>query len=210
MLSGYAQPPMLFTREGPRFTRVEPGEDRAWLAEAHCDRTAAFGDLDGDGDVDLVVAGLREPLRILRNDNGTSFTDVTATALPTLAGGSGGVLRGRGLAVADIDGNGKPEIVIGSDEALDDGNGNTVRSSRILWNVTNGTITFEFNEPFEPSFAVDTGEANAILIGDLDFDGLPGIVYITESLPGLSDSESGVPGQGVLTRKYLRFFNWNR
>jgi hypothetical protein len=68
MDSTYHQTPLLFERDGARFERV--GAERAgpWLAEAHVDRSAAFGDLDGDGDVDVVVAERGGPVRVLEND----------------------------------------------------------------------------------------------------------------------------------------------
>ena len=40
----------------------------AWLSAEHVDRSAVFGDLDGDGDVDMIVAGIDGKLRVLRND----------------------------------------------------------------------------------------------------------------------------------------------
>ncbi|MHC5210737.1 MAG: CRTAC1 family protein [Planctomycetota bacterium] len=62
------QPALLYEREGARFLPVPLERAGAWLGESHVDRSAAFGDLDGDGDVDVVVTELNGPLRILRND----------------------------------------------------------------------------------------------------------------------------------------------
>jgi hypothetical protein len=68
MDSTYRQTPLLFAREGARFERVEAAEAGEWLAREHVDRSCAFGDLDRDGDVDIVVAGVNEKVRVLRND----------------------------------------------------------------------------------------------------------------------------------------------
>ena len=68
MDSPYRQVPLLFEREGPRFERVDASRAGEWLDVARCDRSAAFGDLDLDGDVDVVVAGVGERIRVLEND----------------------------------------------------------------------------------------------------------------------------------------------
>jgi hypothetical protein len=68
MVSDYRQPPLLFAREGPRFDRVTDVNAGPWLEATHCDRSAAFGDLDRDGDIDVVVGELGGPVRVLRND----------------------------------------------------------------------------------------------------------------------------------------------
>ena len=65
MDSDYEQPPLVMRRAGPRFEVVaDPGPG---LIGAHRDRTAVFEDLDGDGDVDIVVGELNGPVRVLRN-----------------------------------------------------------------------------------------------------------------------------------------------
>jgi hypothetical protein len=84
MMSGFAQPPLLLQRDGDRFARVTAETGGAWLNDAHCDRTAVFGDLDGDGDVDVVVAGLNEPVRLLRNDGADGAWLIVEPAAPAL------------------------------------------------------------------------------------------------------------------------------
>jgi hypothetical protein len=67
MDSDYAQPPQLFVRDGRRFA-VAPTAG-AWTPAPEVGRTAVFADLDLDGDIDIVSAGLDAPIRVLRNDH---------------------------------------------------------------------------------------------------------------------------------------------
>ncbi|MCS1407639.1 MAG: hypothetical protein M2R45_00799 [Verrucomicrobia subdivision 3 bacterium] len=60
---------------------------------------AAFADMDGDGDLDLIVSALGNGTRLFTNDGQAHFTETTATA------GIGSQLGSMSLAINDIDGD---------------------------------------------------------------------------------------------------------
>ena len=76
---------------------------------------AAFGDIDGDGDADLVVtpAGDASPAVYLSNGDGT-FADATATSgvtdLPAL--GDGALAQAHGLTLSDFDRDGDLDLLM--------------------------------------------------------------------------------------------------
>ncbi|MCZ6678919.1 MAG: ASPIC/UnbV domain-containing protein, partial [Candidatus Poribacteria bacterium] len=64
----YAEPNLLFQNDGHRrFTDVSP-LGGAFTARVEMSRGLAFGDIDNDGDIDLVVGNLSESPRVFRND----------------------------------------------------------------------------------------------------------------------------------------------
>ena len=77
-----------------------------------------FGDIDGDGRTDIIVASLEKSLTILNNiGNGTTL-DFSTILQPTN-------YINRHVGIGDIDGDGKPDIVFTS---VDDNNNNVLAS----------------------------------------------------------------------------------
>ena len=65
----YAQPNQLFLNDrGVRFSE----KPDAAIAQQKVSRGAAFGDMDNDGDVDIVVSNLKDTPTVLRNDDGNT------------------------------------------------------------------------------------------------------------------------------------------
>ncbi|MCG3198171.1 MAG: hypothetical protein GHCLOJNM_02665 [bacterium] len=113
----------------------------------------AMGDVDSDGDLDLVVGNSNQRNRLILN-NGTSapFTG----AIPQDITGDEGATTS--LALADMDGNGDPDLIAG----------NFGEPNRLYLN--NGTPA-----PFEgvsgADISSDTHSTRAVAVGDLDGDG---------------------------------------
>jgi hypothetical protein len=128
-------------------------------------KSVAVADLDGDGDPDIFIGGRlalgawpRSPRSyLLRNDHG-HFTDVTDAVCPALR--SPGMINS--AVVADIDGDGKPDLLLAGDWM----------PVRIFRN-TGSTL-----EEITQQSGLDrySGFWRSLLITDIDHDGHPDIV----------------------------------
>ena len=144
---------------------------------------AAFLDYDGDGDLDLFVLnnsprpansfGLRDTRaerseygggKLYRND-GAHFTDVSAAA---------GILSpemafGLGVAVSDLNGDGRPDLYVAND---------FFERDYLYLNQGNGT----FAESIDRAMPVISYYSMGLDVADVDGDGWPD-VYTTDMLP---------------------------
>ena len=76
----YAQPNQLFLND--RGIRFSENPD-ATIAQQKVSRGAAFGDMDNDGDVDIVVSNLKDAPTVLRNDTGNASRWLTVKLIGT-------------------------------------------------------------------------------------------------------------------------------
>ncbi len=115
-----------------------------------------LGDVDGDGDVDVVwgVAYYQDTNRLYLNDGSGSFTDVTASQMPIEHGAT------LSMALGDVDGDGDLDIVCGNSR---------VPFARNSLYLNDGTGTF--TDATAGRLPIDDGHTSSVALGDLDGDG---------------------------------------
>jgi hypothetical protein len=157
--SDYQQPPLLFARSGKRFERrIEAGD---MFETRYSGRGTAFGDIDDDGDVDIVMSTLNEPVRVFRND--APRRDVVVVELR----GKPGNLRGLGSLVELVSGEAVQRRWIhgGSYQTVDAplayfGLGESFDRKRLVLRVTwdDGTVSEHHGVPANRRIVITEGK----------------------------------------------------
>lgn len=115
----------------------------------------AMGDVDGDGDTD-VLAAMEQARRLYLNETSVNPFAGTAAATGTPSGTT------RSMAAGDVDGDGDLDVVVGNS------------SSKYLY-LNNGTAT-PFNGVAAVSIGLDSDATYAIGLADIDGDGALDVV----------------------------------
>src|SRR4030095_11115312 len=109
------------------------------------------GDVDGDGDLDLVVGNAYLQSRLYLNDGIGTYTDAPASRMPV------GSYNTSSLALGDVDRDGDLDLVVG----------NAYQQSLLYLN--NGTGTF--TDATASRMPVGSYETRSLALGDVDGDG---------------------------------------
>jgi len=161
---GSGGPTILLIQAGnpPSFGTLIPNAGFASQFAGSCAHAVALGDMDGDGDLDIFIA-LDGPDRLLRNEGGGTFTDVTAAA--GVAGPNGDISTG--AVWADVNRDGLLDLYVLAHTIAVPPTSDPLNANRLYLNMADGS----FRDVGASSGAAGDGSSQVALISDLDNDG---------------------------------------
>lgn len=165
-----------------------------------------FGDIDNDGDPDLVVLGNGEPNRLFENLGNGTFADISAAS--QVATGSAGSVS---CSLGDVDGDGLLDLAVGNvfqmirgvaifgePFALNEPNQLLLnQGGNVFADVSGSSGILDLDLPAAPPGAATITWAIALV--DLDLDGDADLIH--------ADDQGGIPctNEGGVDRSYLQF-----
>jgi hypothetical protein len=162
-----------------------------------------FVDVDGDGDLDLVVAnGFNQQPRLYLNDGSGVFTDATATHFPTIT------LNSFSSSAADVDADGDLDLAFTDSGASTFGGAGGL--ARLFINDGTGHFTDETATRMPSTTVVGAVDADfADVDGDFDLDlfvvsrdGTPSKLYLNDGTGVFTTSATPLPPDGTGTYEY--------
>jgi hypothetical protein len=179
----------------------------------------AIGDVDGDIDLDLVITGDGDSLRtsgnaeyvkgsktrVLLNNGSGVFTNGTATMMvPTV---SGDEWCGRGLALADLDGDGqRDDLFVIVDRKLASEAGNWLSATRIFLGSAKGFSngTADWLPPVRIDGEGDLHTGVAAVCDDISGNGRPDVLLLSPNEVTGRDPDTGEYDRTVSSLRWFR------
>ncbi|ACL03849.1 FG-GAP repeat protein [Desulfatibacillum aliphaticivorans] len=165
------------------------GKDIISAAYRTC--SIALGDMDGDGDLDIVAGNDSAPNRLyMNNGSADPFNGVTGKDISSDKDNT------RSVAIGDVDGDGDLDLVVGN------------YLGRISLHLNNGTAD-PFNEVIGKNMTADFPHTYSVALGDMDGDGDLDVVAGNSCEPhrlylnnGTTDPFNGVTGKDITSDEY--------
>ncbi|MES2703357.1 MAG: FG-GAP-like repeat-containing protein [Bacteroidota bacterium] len=169
-LTGYSQYPFLPTFNNSAYTAGAVNfSDKVDFSTGTTARGVALGDIDGDGKTDIAVANYgSNTVSVYRNTSSSgSVTSASFAAQVTFVTG----VEPAGIAIGDIDGDGKPDMVVT----------NSGSSTVFVYRNTSSSGSITSSSFASPATFATGLSSYSVAIGDIDGDGKPDMAVTNNS-----------------------------